>query len=163
MPPGPARVLDEVQLSPETLLCLAPGIRTRLNAAGHVLLDSPDGAIVDLGPHGFETLALFARPLTLADAIEHLEHERRSSTDFLPTLSVVNTLIEEGALVASNAERAPTRGWADPVEHGRMLHDDRRTRDSLAAIAAAVRPSDVVLDIGSGSVVLAVAAARGRS
>ena len=89
MPPEPANVFDEVRLSPETLLWLAPGIRTRLDAAGHVLLDSPDGAIVDLGPDGFETLALFARPLTLGDAIAHLEHGRRSSTDFLPTMSVV--------------------------------------------------------------------------
>lgn len=39
-----------------------------------------------------------------------------------------------------------------------MLPDDRRTGDHLAAIEEAVRPGDVVLNIGTG--VLAVAAAR---
>ena len=148
------------RLSPETLLQLAPGVRTRLDAAGHVLVDAPDGTVIDLGPRGFATLSLFSRPLALGHAIDRLEAGERSATDFLPTLSVINMLIEEGALVRPGAGRGPTSGWADPVEHARMLHDHRRTGDYLAAVAEAVRPGDVVLDVGTGSGVLAVAAAR---
>jgi precorrin-6B methylase 2 len=147
-------------LSPETVLQLAPGIRTRLDAAGHVLVDAPDGTIVDVGPNGFATLSMFARPLSLGAAIERLETRSNGSTDFVPTLSVINILIEEGALVPPDADRVPTRGWADPVEHARMLHDDRRTNDYIAALRQAVRPGDIVLDIGTGSGVLAIAAAR---
>ena len=66
-----------VQLTPGTLLQLAPGIRTRLDASGHVLVDGRDGTIVDAGPRGFATLALFARPLALGEAIDRLEHEER--------------------------------------------------------------------------------------
>jgi SAM-dependent methyltransferase len=148
------------QLSPETRLQLATGLRTRFDAVGHVLVESPDGTMIDVGPRGFAALSLFTQPRALGDVIARLEADESSPTDLLPTLSVINTLLEEGALIQSNGSGAPTTGWADPVEHARMLHDSRRTGDYLAAIAAAVRPGDVVLDIGTGSGVLAVAAAR---
>ncbi len=152
--------MPHADLSPDTCLQLAPGVRTRLDAAGHVLVDAPDGTIVDVGPKGFAILSMFARPVSLGAAIERLENGSNGSTDFVPTLSVINMLIEEGALVPPDADRIPTRGWADPVEHARMLHDDRRTSDYIAALRKAVRPEDIVLDVGTGSGVLAIAAAR---
>ena len=123
-------------------------------------VDAPDGTIIDLGPKGFATLSMFARPLSLGAAIERLENDSNGSTDFVPTMSVINMLIEEGALVPPDVGRVATRGWADPVEHARMLHDDRRTSDYIAALREAIRPDDIVLDIGTGSGVLAIAAAR---
>ena len=152
--------MADTALAPETILQLAPGVRTRFDAAGHVLLDAPDGTIVDLGPRGFTALGLFARPLALGAAIARLEADEHSSTDFALTMNVINMLMEEGALVEPGAGRGPTSGWADPVEHGRMLHDDRRTHDYIAALTEAVRPGDVVLDLGTGSGVLAIAAVR---
>ena len=103
---------------------------------------------------------MFARPLTLGVAIERLEKGSNCATRFVPILSVINMLIEDGVLVRADAERGSTRGWADPVEHARMLHDDRRTDDYTAALRQAVRSADIVLDIGTGSGVLAIAAAR---
>jgi SAM-dependent methyltransferase len=150
----------ETGLSPDTLLRLAPNFRTRLDAAGHVIVDSPVGTVVDIGPRGFAILSMFSQPLTLGEAIERLEAELGGSTDFAPTMSVVNMLLEENTLIDAEAGRAPVSGWADPIEHARMLHDDRRTGDFISALTAAVRPGDIVLDIGTGSGVLAVAAAR---
>ncbi len=103
----PTYALHDVRLSPDTLLQLAPGVRTRLDAAGHVLIDALDGTIVDAGPRGFAALALFARPLALDEAIDRLEADAHGSTDFVPTLGVINMLIEEGALVWPDADPGP--------------------------------------------------------
>src|SRR5262252_10827495 len=111
-------------LTPDARLQVAPGLRTRVDAPGHVLVESPDGTLIDAGPRGYALLELFSRPVALGDAVARLEEGKR---DFLPTISVVNALIEEGALIDPGWDEGPTTGWADPVEHARMLHDDRRT------------------------------------
>ena len=121
-------------LSPETRLQLAPGVRTRFDAAGHVLLDAPDGTVVDLGPRGYATLSLFARPLALGEAIARLEREA-PATDFAPTMNVVNMLIEEGALAAPGATGGRTSGWADPGGARRGCFDDHRRTQRLPGSA----------------------------
>lgn len=151
---------SDIDLGPETVLELAAGIRTRRDAAGHVLVDSPVGTVVDIGPQGFAILSIFSPPRTLGDAIAHLEKTSRGTVDFAPTMGAINILIEESVLTVSGSDHRPTSGWADPEEHARMLNDHRRTGDYIAALNAAVRPDDVVVDIGTGSGVLAVAAAR---
>lgn len=51
-------------------------------------------------------------------------------------------------------------GFLDPAEHLLMLLDDVRVDAYAGAIAAVVRPGDVVLDVGTGTGILAMLAAR---
>ena len=109
-----------------------------------------------MGPRGFAILSLFSRPLALGDAIDRLEAGERSATDFPPTLSVINMLIEEGALVGR--ARAGVRRAAGPIRWstpacctttaGRVTtwprsrrRCDRETSCSTSAPGAASSPS----------------------
>jgi protein arginine N-methyltransferase 1 len=143
------------RLTAETSLALRAGVRTRRDAAGHILVDSLSGSVVDAGPDGFAILAMFSPPRTLADALTELGRR----PDSIQAAGVVLQLIESGVLLDAADGDAP-QGWADPVEHAWMLHDHRRTGSYLAAIEEVVRSGDVVLDLGTGSGILAVAAAR---
>ncbi len=142
-------------LSGETLLALGPGTVARTGSDGHVVVESLAGPTIDAGPDGFAILSFFHEPRTLADAMAEL----RGRPDGMHAAGVVMALIETGVLLDA-AELGVRRGWADPVEHAWMLHDHRRTDAYLEAIRASVRPDDVVLDIGTGSGILAVAAAK---
>jgi Ribosomal protein L11 methyltransferase (PrmA) len=54
----------------------------------------------------------------------------------------------------------PPLKYATTQLHGSMLDDRRRTSAFISAIEAAVRPGDIVVDIGTGTGILALVAAR---
>jgi precorrin-6B methylase 2 len=144
---------------PERALVLEPGLRTRVDAAGHVLVETPLGGIVDAGPMGHAILALFARPNNMSAATGQLKNGRASLVDLIPATATIVKLIEAGA-IGPDGGLERRFGWSDAAEHARMIDDSRRTGAYLAAVRSAVRPDDVVVDIGTGSGILAVAAAR---
>ena len=98
-----------LDLSPTTELQLAPGLRARLDAKGHVLVDAPDGTIIDIGPRGFAMLSYFSRPHEFGDAVAHLEAV--DTTDFAPTMNVVNMLSGRSA---SGVNGAPPEALTPP-------------------------------------------------
>lgn len=150
--------MPQPELSRSTRLQIAAGLRTRVGPDGHVLVDSPVGTLIDIGPRGHALLDLFSQPTTLGRAVDLTASG--DATSFAPTMHAINMLIEEGALVTAGHTGRQTSGWADPVEHARMLHDERRTGDFMRALDTVVRPGDVVVEIGTGSGILAVGAIR---
>lgn len=149
---------ERTSSEPTDTLVLAAGVRARLDGDGHVRIDTPLGGVVDGGPHGFALLALFACPNTLAEALAVLEASPTSRPDRAVAEALIGHLLEAGALADGGADDSRF-GWTDPAEHARMLDDRRRTDAFVAAIRASVRPEDVVLDIGTGSGILAMTAA----
>jgi precorrin-6B methylase 2 len=119
---------------------------------------TPLGGVVDTGPDGLAILSLFARPRMVSEALAALEQLPVPRPDPAPAASAIESLIEAGAIV-EEGESGDRWGWTDPAEHARMLDDARRTDAFVGAIRETVRPDDVVLDIGTGSGILAIVAA----
>ncbi len=139
-------------------LGLAPGLRTYIDGIGHVRVITPLGGVVDVGPDGLAILSLFAHRRTVTEALATLAQLPEPRPDEAPAATAIESLVEAGAIVA-DADAGDRWGWTDPAEHARMLDDSRRTAAFVAAIRETVRPDDVVLDIGTGSGILAITAA----
>ena len=73
--------------------------------------------------------------------------------------------VRRGSTAYSREMRTPIRISPDPMYaefevHRTMIRDEIRTMSFKRAIEAVVRPGDVVLDVGAGSGVLSMFAAR---
>jgi hypothetical protein len=123
-----------------------------------VELEGPKGSC-RLTLHGlFELLAAFEAPAPLDQVLATLP--ARGPSDWAERLAMVMELRRAGILVQPGAADPPRSGFAAPAVHARMLHDTARVNGYLRAIAEVVRPGDVVVDLGTGTGVLAVAAVR---
>ena len=151
-------------LTPTTVLRRAAELEVRVTAAGDVSVATERG-LVSGGPHGLGILDLFSEPTTLAEALERLGPRAGGAQDWIDLTAAVARLHEEGVLRADGepepgADRAIRPTFDSPGPHVAMLEDRVRTSAFLAALDEVVRDDDVVVDIGTGTGVLAVGAAR---
>ncbi len=127
----------------------------------HILFDGQD---ISVGCYGLSILDAFARPTSWEEALlllkSHIKHQR----DLVEINSTIRRLIDKGVLVPETHSipsfRTKSRGFDAAVIHVKMLNDRLRTAGFLKAINSVVRAGDIVVDIGTGTGVLAVAAAR---
>lgn len=138
----------------------APDLRVEVGRGGELTVISPRGR-ASVGAHGLAALDAFARPCSPAEALARLG-ALGGDPGALPAL--VARLRRAGALEPAEGQGPalrPDAGTYDSAPiHVAMLDDRTRVERFLAAIRDVVRPGDVVLDLGTGIGVFAIAAAQ---
>jgi hypothetical protein len=151
------------RLAAGTTLHRAAGLNIRFDDGGDPVVERPEQPGLSAGPLGLIVLDVFSRPMTLAEATEALRGRVTGSQAFMRALDTVYACVEAGVLQSDAGEVStpdmPESGYARPDVHRVMLDDRIRTEAFLRAIRQVVREGDVVVDIGTGSGVLATAAA----
>jgi Ribosomal protein L11 methyltransferase (PrmA) len=147
----------------DTVLVRAPDLRVCIGASGSITADAA-GSRLDTGPHSLAVLDCFTRPRSVAAAMQMLAARCTSPQDWADMGGTIRRLHHAGLLrgierQGGSSSPIPSR-YEGPGVHTRMLNDRTRTGLYLDALREVVRPGDVVVDLGTGSGVLAVAAAK---
>lgn len=146
------------ELNSDTVLQVAPSLTLHLGPppvvhVGGRQLPAPSNVLA--------ILDAFSRPIRYSEAVKNLSAKTSGAQAWIELVSHIRAMHTAGILVdESGVVPTPTVGWAAPQVHISMLNDRVRTEAFIAAINETVRPDDVVVDIGTGTGVLSLAAAR---
>ena len=146
----------------DTVLCRADPLTIATNREGTI--DVLRGGRWERCPPATLTiLDAFAQPRSVSAVIESLVARAAGKQHWIDLTRTILVLRRKGLLVAPGgvAAVAPgADGFATAAAHISLLNDRPRTTAMIDAIRAVVRQGDVVVEIGTGCGVLAVAAAR---
>lgn len=113
--------------------------------------------------HGLAILEVFATPKTLEQGVNELQRCIKSIPEWVEYNSEIRLFYDLGILQSPGKDDAILRSDPDHFDaadvHIRMLNDTMRTTAFQAAIHDTVTSNDIVLDIGTGTGVLAATAA----
>lgn len=145
-------------LSPDTELRLASEVTFVLR--GDRIYLRTDGESVRVHAGMLPALDLFRSSMPLSDALEAMP--ARTALDWIELSSEIVKLYEHGLLVSEERARVEPYavGYDGARSHIGMLGDQPRTKGYVEAIRATVKPGDVVVDVGTGTGVLSIAAAQ---
>ena len=150
-------------MSGEPRLRLADNVRIEARATGFDVRRGSQRTFI--GSLGLAVLDAFREPRTMANALNALKPRMAGGVAWVETSSDIVNLHRAGILFDADCS-APQpvepggRGWAQIGRHVGLLNDSRRVDCFLAAVRAVVKPGDVVLDLGTGTGLLAIAAAQ---
>jgi protein arginine N-methyltransferase 1 len=122
------------------------------------------GEWISLGRHGWSILETFAEPITLDDALARLAETAQGQAEFIEITTIVLRLQQRGILVPVSANTVAARrageGYGAPGTHVAMLDDRMRVRAFISALENVIEKDDVVVELGTGTGILAVVAAK---
>jgi len=151
-----------MSLDEQLILQRTPRLSVEFRDHGIMYLHTPGRSLM-CGPHGLAVIDAFTHPISVKDAMARLKGRSTGIQDWLDLIGTIESLHKEGVLVPPSGAET---GEASPLSpdvvafHQVMLDDRDRTSRFIEAIEATVRPGDVVVDLGTGTGILAMAAAR---
>lgn len=143
--------------SRDALLLRRADLALELSSNGNVLIFL-DGREVEAGQYALAVLDAFGEPRSISDVVQRLG--LAGAHDFAALTRTILKLKAEGVLTPPGAALSESLGWAASTFHAQMLNDRARTEAFIGALREIVQPEDVVVDIGTGTGVLAIAAAK---
>ena len=151
-------------LEPDTKLERLPELELILDSSNAVFVVR-DGERIACGPHGLLVLDAFNKPVSMREALEQLKPHVSGMQDWVALSHTIDTMRRAGILRDPTEsrpalERTDDTGWDAAPVHVRMLNDTRRVQRYQQGIRAVVRPGDVVVDVGTGTGILAIEAAK---
>ena len=143
---------------PDTVLVRVREVRVRLTDEAEIGIDV--GAEQLHAPRvALALLDAFATPRRVGDALDAVASA--GTEERLEAEGCIEDMVRNGVLVLPEQRAAlGTRGWVRPSIHMLMLDDRGRTNGFCHALRSTVLPDDVVVDIGTGTGVLATCAAQ---
>jgi precorrin-6B methylase 2 len=148
-------------LTRDVVLHHAPDLPLLLHSSGEISV-TVNGLTERYGPHTLAILEVFSRPIAFGEALEMLRPRVKGAQDLMELTSTIVRLRDAGVL-AADTDDAPafgSTGFSRVKLQKQMLNDRLRVSRYLAAIQEVVRPGDVVVEIGTGTGILATAAAK---
>lgn len=159
-------VLQAEPLTADVSIAVTAGVHLEFREGGVRL--SLGAARLDPGPYALTVLELFREPRTMTDAMAQFAIRERNPKVWMQLSSTIYELWNARLLRPSSGapgvvQKIPIRkavAKSGVHSQARMLNDRTRTHGFLRAIRDMVKPGDVVIDLGTGTGVLAIAAAR---
>lgn len=148
----------------DTVLARAPELVVELDSANDVRIHHAQG-VWKFGHHALGLLDAFHSPAPVSDALRRLGPRLAGERALTEAVTTLGELVSAGILTTAQQPgftelMFPRGGYGLAYANIRMLDDPMRKSLFVRAVQDVVEPGDVVLDLGTGSGILAVAAAK---